>query len=411
MKKRVSPKIRVKRIEQNVVRVLSVVDLKKSKSLSLMDGKEVWTFSTTGKGAGCSVDVLDKNASGGAKKITLDSSVTFERDGFRYELELFEDFYHPGRQKASHFLTWSVALHLVAFAGVGYWQKMTQIKRLEEAKPDMDRVLEIVKKMKMKRKPKPVVKKQAPPKKQMASTSPKKTETKVAKQKAPAVAKKPSAADIARAKAMVRAKLAKSLNFLSKSPGDFAARMNYKDLKFDQKIEQDSGKKNYLNKLAATNIAQGPVDTGGSIRAIGTISTTGKGARGGRFVEGVQSKVASNDLSAGGVGFDTGGLRTSGDGSIDQALIERTLAKYMAKFQYCYERSLLTEPTLAGNVSFSWNLTSSGKAEHVQVVKSQLNHAGLHGCIEKVISAVKFPSPKGGTVTVKYPFNFSSTSI
>ncbi len=151
-----------------------------------------------------------------------------------------------------------------------------------------------------------------------------------------------------------------------------------------------------------------------SSRAVASNASTGYS----RGLDGVQGKVGLGSLygSAGG-GFSenslaaSGGLSMSGAGRLSEALILAALSKRLHKFQYCYEKALLGDPQLAGNIMMEWVIHPGGQATSVRVVRSQLNRSALHSCIGSEISTIRFPSPQGGSVTVKYPFNFSSTSL
>lgn len=131
-------------------------------------------------------------------------------------------------------------------------------------------------------------------------------------------------------------------------------------------------------------------------------------------VRGVVSVAAlydsgSVDGLAGAVGGT--GMSMSGEGQLAGAEIEKELSKHIHKFQYCYEKALLTKNHLGGILMMQWQISSFGNTSDVRVVRSELNDDPLHGCVSRHLSSIRFPSPKGGTVTVRYPFNFSSTSL
>ena len=127
----------------------------------------------------------------------------------------------------------------------------------------------------------------------------------------------------------------------------------------------------------------------------------------------VQGKV-----SLGGLGKGTGfaglggkGVEVSGQGTLSDSAIEKALAKFLSRFQYCYEKSLLSDASLGGQVTVKWTITESGKTSGAKVVKSAMNNEALHSCIIKVLGEVPFPKPKGGAVEVKKAFSFSSSAL
>lgn len=101
----------------------------------------------------------------------------------------------------------------------------------------------------------------------------------------------------------------------------------------------------------------------------------------------------------------------NGPGQIPESAIEKIMAKYVSKFQYCYEKALLADGSLAGNILMQWTIGPDGTSSDVKVVRSQLNNSGLHSCIIKELSRIRFPSPSGGAVTIKYPLAFSSATL
>ena len=105
------------------------------------------------------------------------------------------------------------------------------------------------------------------------------------------------------------------------------------------------------------------------------------------------------------------GLELSGPGELSESEIEKALAKFLSRFQYCYEKALLTDSGLSGNLVVQWDVTVAGRADNSRVVKSQLNSKDLHACVMKVLGDVPFPKPKGGSVTVKKTFSFTSSSM
>jgi hypothetical protein len=134
----------------------------------------------------------------------------------------------------------------------------------------------------------------------------------------------------------------------------------------------------------------------------------------GKGLNTVQGRVASKDLydpNAKIGGAMSGGLSMSGPGNVNESEIEKALSKFMSKFQYCYEKALLSNPSLGGNVVFKWTIESGGKTKNPKVVKTQMNDAQLNTCIGDVLKQVPFPKPKGGSVDITKTFTFSSATL
>jgi len=90
-------------------------------------------------------------------------------------------------------------------------------------------------------------------------------------------------------------------------------------------------------------------------------------------------------------------------GALDQAIIRRYLKRNLQKIQYCYEKELLAKPTLRGTVTARFVIGETGTVE--QATASGVDPA-VADCVAKVVNAIEFPRPTGGSVQVSYPFAF-----
>ena len=82
--------------------------------------------------------------------------------------------------------------------------------------------------------------------------------------------------------------------------------------------------------------------------------------------------------------------------------------KNSGKIQNCYEKSLLSNSSLAGRVEYIWTIQPSGKVKSVRVKSSELKGADrLNECVLSVFRKMKFPVAKNGQTTqpqVGFPF-------
>jgi outer membrane biosynthesis protein TonB len=216
-----------------------------------------------------------------------------------------------------------------------------------------------------------------------------------------------------------QAQLAKSLGFLSSSkskPTVDPTSYEKKEGKFanNAAVGGVTSKSNVLDKIANGAPGDGDIKTKSS-RGIATDDIKFANNKG---LNDVQGKVSSGELYSKN-GNPTGhfmsgnskGLELSGPGELSESEIDKALAKFANRFQYCYEKALLSDSGLGGNLVVQWTIGTSGKASASRVVKSQLNNNDLHSCVLKVLGEVPFPHPKGGEVIVKKTFTFSSSSI
>jgi hypothetical protein len=216
--------------------------------------------------------------------------------------------------------------------------------------------------------------------------------------------------------AVAKASLAKSLSFLNASapPSNRAggqplpAGTKYDAYAKGVATTQQGGSPRFTTP-GGTGAGDGPINTRG-VNAV----KMGKVFQGGGTGTGVRGNVDASRVHGQGTlagNLARGGMTLSGDGQISQSELEKVLAKYIDKLRYCYEKALLYDPGLAGQITLGWVISPGGGASNVKVLSSQMSNQGLHSCLAGVISGIRVPSPSGGSVMVKYPFVFTSSAI
>lgn len=98
----------------------------------------------------------------------------------------------------------------------------------------------------------------------------------------------------------------------------------------------------------------------------------------------------------------------SGEGHLGRGEIQRVVNAHVHQVQACYERQLMKDPSLGGKITLEWVIASSGGVSSVRVKQSTVRSSDVASCIQSAVRGWKFPSPKGGAVTVTYPFAFST---
>lgn len=92
---------------------------------------------------------------------------------------------------------------------------------------------------------------------------------------------------------------------------------------------------------------------------------------------------------------------------LDKAIIRRFMKRSFQKIRYCYEKELLTTPSLAGKVVINFTIDANGNVSRA----TGAGMPGVEGCVASVILGIQFPKPQGGgTVNVSYPFHFQTAS-
>ncbi len=126
---------------------------------------------------------------------------------------------------------------------------------------------------------------------------------------------------------------------------------------------------------------------------------------GGNGLGRVQARIGSGNVRAR-VTASPQAIR--GEGTLDRSEIQKVVNAHLYQIQGCYERQLARDPSLSGKIFFDWVIGLSGGVSSVRVGRSTIQSVETMTCIQAVIQGWKFPPPQGGTVTVTYPFAFSS---
>ncbi|NDF15164.1 hypothetical protein EB061_07560, partial [bacterium] len=216
-----------------------------------------------------------------------------------------------------------------------------------------------------------------------------------------------------------KAALAKSLNFLATGPSkNVNALTTSPNAKRTEQYAQPGNAlipagNSVLGKIANSAAPSGPIETSSS-RTVSTDSGIAGGH--GKGLNQVLGKVAMNAIYGNGSGEALGaavgeGMSISGAGSLSDAEIEKTLAKYLSKLQRCYERELLSNPNLRGLIQIKWSISVDGNVHSQAIVRSELNVPKLHDCLLSEFTKMQFPRPKGGEVQVKKPFKFEASAM
>ena len=92
--------------------------------------------------------------------------------------------------------------------------------------------------------------------------------------------------------------------------------------------------------------------------------------------------------------------------TIDYKMVDFVIFNKKEEIRSCYNSALRKMPGLHGNLTISWRILESGKANDISIIESSLNDKNLIACLESRLAVWNFPKPKNGTVVVTYPFEF-----
>jgi hypothetical protein len=117
-----------------------------------------------------------------------------------------------------------------------------------------------------------------------------------------------------------------------------------------------------------------------------------------------------------GPGAGTGGLtpqiqqgNATITGNLNGDIIRRIVRAHVNEVRSCYEQGLTNNPGLHGTVVISFEITTTGEVSSAKVDSTELtpNVDAVTSCITKAVNDWKFPRPRGGVVSVRYPFGLS----
>jgi TonB family protein len=96
----------------------------------------------------------------------------------------------------------------------------------------------------------------------------------------------------------------------------------------------------------------------------------------------------------------------SRQGTIKKEKVMRFLRSRTKGIQKCYERRLKIRRDLEGKIYVLITIGPRGKVLEASIDRDLVGDAQLKDCILRLIRSWRFPSPKGGEVTILYPFRF-----
>ena len=95
-------------------------------------------------------------------------------------------------------------------------------------------------------------------------------------------------------------------------------------------------------------------------------------------------------------------------GELSKEEIQKVINKHIGEIQYCYEKQLRTQPGLSGRVVLDWTVNLQGKVTVVKIAQSTLASSEATNCMMQKLKSWKFPNPRGGAVSIVFPFVFNT---
>ena len=95
-------------------------------------------------------------------------------------------------------------------------------------------------------------------------------------------------------------------------------------------------------------------------------------------------------------------------GGLDKEIVRRVVRQHLNEIRFCYEQSLVRQPTLAGRVVAAFTIAPTGRVLVAALQSSSLGAPAAEACIVAATRRWEFPRPAGGgLVAVSYPFQLS----
>jgi len=94
-------------------------------------------------------------------------------------------------------------------------------------------------------------------------------------------------------------------------------------------------------------------------------------------------------------------------GRLPPEVIQRIVRQNFGRFRLCYENGLRTSPSLQGRVAVRFVIGRDGSVTRAEDGGSDLPDPRVVRCVTSAFTALSFPQPEGGVVTVVYPILFA----
>jgi hypothetical protein len=95
------------------------------------------------------------------------------------------------------------------------------------------------------------------------------------------------------------------------------------------------------------------------------------------------------------------------NGHLPAEVIQRIVRQNDGRYRFCYENGLKTNPNLQGRVTVRFLIDRGGAVAVASDAGSDIPDEGVRRCVVSSFTALSFPAPDSGVVTVVYPIVFS----
>ncbi len=145
---------------------------------------------------------------------------------------------------------------------------------------------------------------------------------------------------------------------------------------------------------------------------ISHVKTRGGSPLGDGFGNTSVGRKSSQKVQGSIVKLDPPPMEVSIKGGLTREEIARVVQQHVSAIRYCYEKSLLENPSLAGKILMKWTIASRGSVSQSGIGSSSVRSSQVHRCLVREVRTWQFPNPRGGgVVLVSYPFVFDNAAF
>jgi TonB family protein len=98
------------------------------------------------------------------------------------------------------------------------------------------------------------------------------------------------------------------------------------------------------------------------------------------------------------------------NGSLPRGVVQAVIRERNPSISRCYAEGLRRNPGLSGKLSVRFVIARDGSVSEAKLAESSLPDGEVNRCIVAQFSAMRFPQPADGKMTVLYPVQFAPTA-
>ncbi len=141
----------------------------------------------------------------------------------------------------------------------------------------------------------------------------------------------------------------------------------------------------------------------GSVRSGAAVATLIEDEQARRAAEGTKDKPERTVIAV----DDSLPANADAD-ALEPSRIKATVQARMARFQGCYQREFMRNPSLKGRVVVRFIIEEDGSVSNARLRETTMNNTVVEQCLVDEVARLQFEKPQAGKVVpVSFPFNFT----